>query len=70
MGGETGTAAQLGHVLDAHGASHALLVGPNSGDGLDNRCLLLALVDQLLPDESTRQAIFWDTPRRLFGFAS
>ena len=42
-GGETGTAAQLGHVLDAHGVSHALIVGPNSGYGLDNRCLLDAL---------------------------
>ena len=42
-GGETGTAAQLGHVLDAHDVSHALIVGPNSGYGLDNRCLLDAL---------------------------
>ena len=37
---ETGTPAQLGHVLDAHGVHHALLVGPNSGYGVDNRCLL------------------------------
>jgi predicted TIM-barrel fold metal-dependent hydrolase len=43
VGGETGTAADLGHVLDAHGVQHALLVGPNSGYGLDNRCLLDAL---------------------------
>lgn len=42
-GGETGTAAQLGHVLNAHGVTHALLVGPNSGYGLDNRCLLDAI---------------------------
>jgi predicted TIM-barrel fold metal-dependent hydrolase len=42
-GGEIGTAVQLGHVLDAHGVSHALLVGSNSGYGLDNRCLLDAL---------------------------
>ena len=41
--GETGTAIQLGHVLDAHGVRHALLVGPNSGYGLDNRCLLDAI---------------------------
>jgi predicted TIM-barrel fold metal-dependent hydrolase len=40
---ETGTAAQLGHVLDAHAVRHALLVGPNSGYGLDNRCLLDAI---------------------------
>ena len=37
---ETGTPAQLGRVLDAHGVSYALIVGPNSGYGLDNRCLL------------------------------
>lgn len=42
-GGETGTATQLGHVLDAHGVQHALIVGPNSGYGLDNRCLLDAI---------------------------
>jgi predicted TIM-barrel fold metal-dependent hydrolase len=43
VGGETGTADQLGQVLDAHGVMHALIVGPNSGYGLDNRCLLGAL---------------------------
>jgi predicted TIM-barrel fold metal-dependent hydrolase len=37
---ETGTPAQLGHVLAAHGVRHALLVGPNSGYHLDNRCML------------------------------
>lgn len=37
---EAGTPAQLDQVLDAHGIGHALLVGPNSGYGLDNRCLL------------------------------
>lgn len=42
-GGETGTAIDLGHVLDAHGVQHALIVGPNSGYGLDNRCLLDAI---------------------------
>ena len=40
---ETGTAAQLGQVLDVHQVRHALIVGPNSGYGLDNRCLLDAL---------------------------
>ncbi len=42
-GGETGTAAQLAQVMDAHGVRHALLVGPNSGYGLDNCCLLDAI---------------------------
>lgn len=37
---ETGTPAQLDRVLDAHGIRHALLVGPNSGYGTDNRLLL------------------------------
>lgn len=43
-GQEIGTAAQLLHVLDAYGVRHALVVGPNSGYGPDNRCLLDALV--------------------------
>jgi predicted TIM-barrel fold metal-dependent hydrolase len=30
-------------VMDAYGIRHALLVGPNSGYGTDNRCLLDAL---------------------------
>ena len=42
-GGEAGTAANLSQVLDAHGVQHAVIVGPNSGYGLDNRCLLDAL---------------------------
>jgi len=39
-GQELGTPARLGGVLDAHGVRHALLVGPNSGYGEDNGCLL------------------------------
>jgi predicted TIM-barrel fold metal-dependent hydrolase len=39
-GQELGTPARLRTVLDAHGVEHALLVGPNSGYGEDNRCLL------------------------------
>ena len=42
-GGEIATAAQLGHVLDAHAVAHALIVAPNSGYGVDNRCLLDAV---------------------------
>ena len=42
-GAETGTRDQLDRLLDAHGMRHALIVGPNSGYGLDNRCLLDAL---------------------------
>jgi predicted TIM-barrel fold metal-dependent hydrolase len=42
-GQETGTYEQLIALLDAYGTRHALLVGPNSGYGLDNHCLLDAL---------------------------
>ena len=42
-GPEIGTASQLAHLLDAHNIRHALLVGPNSGYGLDNGCMLDAL---------------------------
>jgi len=40
LGQELGTPAQLAQVMDAYGTSHALLVGPNSGYGLDNGCML------------------------------
>jgi predicted TIM-barrel fold metal-dependent hydrolase len=39
-GQEIGTPAQHRQVMDAYGIRHALLVGPNSGYSLDNRCLL------------------------------
>jgi predicted TIM-barrel fold metal-dependent hydrolase len=42
-GQETGSAAYFEQVLNAYGVQHALLVGPNSGYGSDNRCLLSAI---------------------------
>ena len=42
-GQEVGTADLLWRVMDVHGVRHALIVGPNSGYGFDNRCLLDAL---------------------------
>ena len=42
-GQETGSADYFSHVLDAYGVQHALLVGPNSGYGTDNRCMLDAI---------------------------
>jgi predicted TIM-barrel fold metal-dependent hydrolase len=42
-GQEIGTLAQYRQVMDAYGVRHALLVGPNSGYGTDNRCLLDAI---------------------------
>ena len=53
-GAETGTVEQLRRTHDAHGVRHALLVGPNSGYGEDNRYLL----DCLAAD-----------PQRFRGFA-
>ena len=42
-GQEIGTLAQFESVTAAYGVRHALLVGPNSGYGTDNRCLLDAI---------------------------
>jgi predicted TIM-barrel fold metal-dependent hydrolase len=42
-GQELGTPAQLAQLMEAYGTRHALLVGPNSGYGLDNACLLDAI---------------------------
>ena len=42
-GQEIGTAAQFRAVMQAYGVRHALLVGPNSGYGFDNRCMLDAI---------------------------
>lgn len=42
-GHDVATVRALDSVMASHGVSHALIVGPNSGYGLDNRCLLDAL---------------------------
>src|SRR5439155_15779126 len=42
-GQEIGNAPYFVHVLDAYGVRYALVVGPNSGYGTDNRCLLDAI---------------------------
>jgi predicted TIM-barrel fold metal-dependent hydrolase len=42
-GQEISPAAQMLNVMDAYGVRHSLVVGPNSGYGLDNRCLLDAI---------------------------
>jgi predicted TIM-barrel fold metal-dependent hydrolase len=39
-GAEIGTPAQMINVFHAYGVRNALIVGPNSGYNLDNRCLL------------------------------
>ncbi len=43
QGQEIGTTSYYLHVMDTYGVERALLVGPNSGYGTDNRCLLDAL---------------------------
>jgi predicted TIM-barrel fold metal-dependent hydrolase len=42
-GHEIATTDALGHLMASHGVRHAMIVGPNSGYSLDNRCLLDAL---------------------------
>ncbi len=42
-GQEMGELIALHAVMAFHGVRHALLVGPNSGYGLDNRCMLNAI---------------------------
>ncbi|MDE1179234.1 amidohydrolase family protein [Paraburkholderia sp.] len=42
-GQEVATVAQFQHLMDAYGVTNALLVGPVSGYGNDNACLLDAL---------------------------
>ncbi|APW40077.1 2-pyrone-4,6-dicarboxylate hydrolase [Rhodoferax koreense] len=42
-GHELATTDALEHVMASHGVQHAMIVGPNSGYNLDNRCLLDAL---------------------------
>ena len=42
-GQEQGSFDEYVSVMEAYGIRHALLVGPNSGYGTDNRCLLDAL---------------------------
>jgi predicted TIM-barrel fold metal-dependent hydrolase len=43
QGQEIGDQNTLEHVMACHGVQHALLVGPNSGYNLDNRCMLHAI---------------------------
>src|SRR5437899_12381871 len=43
-GQELGTPAQRGQMMDAYGTRYVLLVGPNSGYGLDSSCMLDTIV--------------------------
>ena len=44
-GHEIATENQLRYLLDAHEVRHAIISGPNSGYGLDNRCMLNAVAE-------------------------
>jgi predicted TIM-barrel fold metal-dependent hydrolase len=44
-GQEIGPLEQYRQVMDAYGIRRALFVGPNSGYGLDNRCMLDAIAE-------------------------
>jgi predicted TIM-barrel fold metal-dependent hydrolase len=62
---ERGSAADYVAVLDAHGISHALLINPLGGYGIDNRCMLAAIAEypgrfkgiSLLPPDVTDQQV-------------
>ena len=63
-GQEVAPVEQWLRVMHAHGVRHALLTGPNSGYGTDNRCLLDAIaqgdgrfkgIAVVPPDVSTRE---------------
>ena len=41
--------------MDVHGMRHALIVGPNSGYGFDNRCLLDATRAKRRPLQGRRR---------------
>jgi predicted TIM-barrel fold metal-dependent hydrolase len=64
-GQEVAPLEQYQQVMDAYGIRHALFVGPNSGYGLDNRCLLDTLARgqgrfrgiAVLPNDTDRMAL-------------
>ena len=64
-GPETGTVEQLRRTHDVHGVRHAVLVGPNSGYGEDNRYLVDAVTRSdgrfrgmaVVPNTATREQL-------------
>lgn len=76
-GAEIGPLAQYLEVMDAYGIAHALLVGPNSGYNLDNRCLLDAIERgggrfkgiAVLPLDTGREALLELRARGVIGVA-
>ncbi len=72
-----GNAAAFCAVMDVHGVEHALLVGPNSGYGLDNRCLLDAIANDagrfkgiaVVPNDCSDEALLALAQQGIFGAA-
>jgi predicted TIM-barrel fold metal-dependent hydrolase len=64
-GSEIGTAPYLASVYRTYGVERALLVGPNSGYGVDNRCMLDAIAHSegrykgiaVVPNDMPRDAL-------------
>jgi predicted TIM-barrel fold metal-dependent hydrolase len=76
-GQEIGPIEQYLQVMDAYGIRHALMVGPNSGYGLDNRCLLDAVARgngrfkgiAVVPPDIDRDALIELRARGIIGLA-
>ena len=77
VGQEIGPLEQYLQVMDAYGIRHALMVGPNSGYGVDNRCLLDALAGgsgrfrgiAVVPLDTARDALAELRARGIVGVA-
>lgn len=76
-GQEIGTRVQHEAVMHAYGIRHAVLVGPNSGYGHDNRCLLDALAASggrfkgiaVVPSDTGRDQLLQLKARGVIGVA-
>jgi predicted TIM-barrel fold metal-dependent hydrolase len=76
-GQEQGELGGMHALFDAHNVAHALLVGPNSGYGLDNRCLLSAIASSagrfkgiaVVPNDCSEEALGQLAQQGIIGVA-
>jgi predicted TIM-barrel fold metal-dependent hydrolase len=76
-GQEQGELGGMHALFDAHNVAHALLVGPNSGYGLDNRCLLSAIASSagrfkgvaVVPNDCSEEALSQLAQQGIVGVA-
>jgi predicted TIM-barrel fold metal-dependent hydrolase len=76
-GQEQGELSGMHALFDCHHVAHALLVGPNSGYGLDNRCLLQAVSSSagrfkgiaVVPNDCSDEALSWLAQQGVIGVA-